>query len=334
MKFKFFVGIDVSKLTLDLMVKDQDDVLFQGQVSNDKKGLRAFEKECKARHIDLKKSLICMEHTGIYNAVSLAYFYQKNYAIWLENAIQIKQSMGLTRGKNDKVDALRIGEYACRYQDKTRLWEPEREVITQIKYLSSLRKRLIDTKNQLAVPLKEMTGTIDKKLKAKLEKFTAQPIRELEKKIKEVETEIKKVITSDQRLSELYGQVCSVDGVGEVLFCEIIGRTNEFKDITEAKKFACYAGVAPFEHSSGSSVRGKNRVSRMGNKSTKRLLHMAALSVLVRDGELGRFYNRKIEEGKNKMSVINAVRNKIIHRVFACVKENRKYDKTYTHQLA
>ena len=104
--------------------------------------------------------------------------------------------------------------------------------------------------------------------------------------------------------------------------------------IPEAKKFACYVGVAPFEHTSGTSVRGKTKVSKMANMTLKKLLHMAAMSAIQCNEELKVFYQRKVAEGKNKMSVINAVRNKLISRVFACIKHRRRYQKDYQHALA
>ena len=334
MRFEFFVGLDISKLTLDFVVRNQDQILFHVQVPNNKKGLRVFEQQCKARQVALKQSMICMEHTGIYNSCPLDYFHSKGYAIWLENAIQIKKSMGMVRGKNDKVDAMRISEYAFRFQDKMCPWKPERNVLTQLRHLSGLRRRFIDAKNQLKVPMNETKGFHNKSLVRKLEQLNRKPIQVLEKNIEEVEHQIALLIRSDARLNELFEQVCSVAGVGPVLFWEFILTSNEFTSITDPKKFACYAGVAPFEHSSGSSIRGKNRVSGMSNKTSKKLLHMAAMSAVAMKGELRDFYQRKVAEGKNKMSVLNAVRNKIIHRVFACVRENRKYEKSYTHTLA
>jgi len=334
MSFNFFVGIDISKNTLDFVVRDQEKVHFHQQTENSKKGIKVFEKQCKTNRIDLSSAIICMEHTGIYSACSLDYFHPKGYALWLENAIQIKQSLGMVRGKSDKVDAERICEYAFRYQDKSCLWEPDREVIVQIRHLSVLRRRLIDAKNQLKTPMKEAKKFLLKDLQEKVEKLNEKPLKVLKESIKVVDREIRELIRSDNRLKELFEQVSSVTGVGVVLFCEFIITSNEFKRITDPKKFACYSGVAPFEHSSGTSVRGKNRVSKMANKSTKRLLHMAAMSAITSKGELQSFYKRKVAEGKNKMSALNAVRNKIIHRVFACVRDGRKYDKTYTHSLA
>lgn len=95
----------------------------------------------------------------------------------------------------------------------------------------------------------------------------------------------------------------------------------------------CHAGVAPFEHRSGSSVRGKTRVSHHARKRLKSLFHLAAMSSIRAKGELRDYYQRKVGEGKNKMLVLNAVRNKIIHRIYAVVRRGEKYDKNYLPTL-
>ena len=122
--------------------------------------------------------------------------------------------------------------------------------------------------------------------------------------------------------------------MGKVTAVQIIVDTNEFKDIREGKKYACHSGVVPFEHRSGSSVHLRSRVSHLANKCTKTLLHMAALSAIRMAGEIKEYYQRKVAEGKNKMSVMSSIRNKLILRVFACVRNNRVYQKNYVHTLA
>ncbi|WP_139361756.1 transposase, partial [Spirosoma sp. 209] len=101
-----------------------------------------------------------------------------------------------------------------------------------------------------------------------------------------------------------------------------------------AKQFACYAGVAPFPYQSGSSIRGKTRVSPMADKHMKTLLHLSAMTAIRAKGELRDYYQRKVGEGKNKMAVLNAVRNKLIGRAYAVVSKNQEYDKTYAYSLA
>jgi transposase len=114
----------------------------------------------------------------------------------------------------------------------------------------------------------------------------------------------------------------------------MIVASGEFERIKEAKQFACYSGVAPFEHQSGTSLRGRSRVSRMANMNMKRLLHLAAMSAIKYSEEMRVYYLRKVSEGKNKMSVLNAVRNKLITRVYACIKQQRLYEKLPQTALA
>ncbi|MCP4461039.1 MAG: IS110 family transposase [Cytophagales bacterium] len=245
--FEFFIGIDVSKSTLDFAVRNRNAPLFHLQVSNTIKGLKEFVKKCKQKSISIKDSLICMEHTGIYNALSLEFFHHKGNTLWLENAVQIKRSLGLTRGKNDKVDAIRISEYAFRFEDKLRLWSPPRPQLIKIKYLTTLRRRFMDAKNQLKTPLNEGKGFVDKQLQRQLEKLNKKPIETIQKQIKEVESEIRALIKSDSYLSGLFELVTSVDGVGEVVFWEILTTTNEFKSISDPRKLS---GNAPLENDS------------------------------------------------------------------------------------
>jgi transposase len=139
-------------------------------------------------------------------------------------------------------------------------------------------------------------------------------LRGLKKNLEVLEAKINSLIKSDEALKKQYKIITSVDGDGPITAINMIVVTNEFKDISEAKKFACYSGVVPFQYTSGTSVNSKSKVSKMANHQMKTLLHMAALSSLRIKGEMQDFFNRKIEQGKNKMSVINAIRNKIVLR--------------------
>mgnify|MGYP003590142124 FL=1 len=92
------------------------------------------------------------------------------------------------------------------------------------------------------------------------------------------------------------------------------------------RELACYCGVVPFEYTSGKSVRAKPNVHFMANKKLKKQLHMCALSSITHHSEMRAYFNRKVQEGKNKMLVLNNVRNKIVHSICACVRQNRLYE--------
>ena len=131
----------------------------------------------------------------------------------------------------------------------------------------------------------------------------------------------------------MYQLITSVNGIGFVTASYILVTTNEFINISDPKKYACYSGVVPFEHTSGTSIRGKNRVSQMANKKIKTLLHMAALTAIKMKGEIQDYYLRKVKEGKNKMSILNAIRNKLVLRIFACITQNRVYENNNCYKL-
>jgi transposase len=335
MEFTYFVGIDVSKNELDFAVFKQKEFLFHKEIANNHTGIDAFIKELKKLpEFDLKKAIFCMEHTGIYNIPLLEYLHQKKGNIWLENALQIKNSLGNIRGKNDKVDAKRMGEYAYKNREELRLWQPKRETIQELSYLTAQRNRLVNAKKQLEQANNETQEFIKKSIQKKLKKYAENSLKGIVKDLAAVEKEIKNIIDEDEELKRLFAIVSSIKGVGEVTATQIIIATNEFKDIDDPKKFACYAGVAPFVKESG-IFRGKAKVSPMANKSIKTLLHLNALSAIQYDAELKAYYERKTEvEKKNKMLVINAVRNKLILRIFACVKQNRKFQKDYQRKAA
>lgn len=331
MNYKYFVGVDVSKATLDFAVLNGREHIISMQTSNDIYGIKDFVKQMKTilPKIKLEETLFCMEHTGVYNEHLLDFLFKKKANVCLEVATRIKLSSGLQRGKNDKVDAIRIAQYAYRNREELKLWQPKREVVQQLKTLCGLRNRLLNAKKQLTVVQRE-TITFDKKASATIKMHCQSSLKAIEKDIAKTEQSMEDVIASDEQLSRLFKIITSVQGIGKVTATEMIITTNEFKDINDPKKFACYSGIAPFEHKSGSSVRGKTRVSHSANKAMKTLLHMAALTAISHNLDLKSYYQKKLLENKNKMTIINAVRNKLVHRIFACVNNNRLYQNKYS----
>jgi transposase len=335
MKFKVFIGVDVSKETLDFAVFYQGGLLFHMQVENSAKGIKSFMKLLIARIvIDDSELLFCMEHTGIYCNHLLAFVEKNSMALWFESAAEIRSFYGLLRGKNDKLDAKRIAGYAYSKRDKIKLYEPPRPIVKQLKYLLKIRERLVNTRKKLKTPIQEADGFVDPSLVKTEKRLFNSILVQIELKINQVEKQIEEIIKADPELKRLYTLVSSVMGVGFVISTHMIVATNEFKTISEPKKMACHCGVAPFEYQSGKSIKGRSKVSHRANMGLKWLMHMAAMSAISSDKELQNYYNRKVEEGKNKMLVLNAVRNKIIHRVFACVNQNRKYEKIYIRMVA
>jgi transposase len=333
--YAFFIGIDISKETLDFALIVQNVVIFHLKVTNDKLGIELFIKQVKKqdKSFSFENSLFCMEHTGIYNNPLLNYLYQKHADVWLEQATQIKASMGVSREKNDKIDSQKIGVYAYKNREDVKLWTPKRPVIVQLDRLTALRERLVKTLKVLKTPLSDAKKLVDKKMLNSETALCKSSMDALKEDLKAVEKKIKELIDNDPQLKELFDIVDSVKGIGSVIATEVLITTNEFKDITDPKKYACYSGFAPFEHSSG-KYKGKSKVSNKANKKVKALFHNGAMSAIQHCKEIKEYYQRKVSEGKNEMLVINNVCNKLVHRIFACVSRREKYNENYIQTFA
>jgi transposase len=176
----------------------------------------------------------------------------------------------------------------------------------------------------------EQVNLINSKSQKLLVKNCPASLKAINTDLEHVDHQINMLIQQNEQLDQLFNLMTSIPGIGLVTATEVVLATNEFKAIEDPKKLACHAGVAPFEYQSGSSVRGRTRVNQHARKRLKSLFHLAAMSAIRSKGELEDYYLRKVADGKNKMFVLNAVRNKIIHRIFAVIRRGEKYDKNYT----
>jgi transposase len=336
MKTRYFLGIDVGKEKFHAALTVDGINYFDEEVDNKAGSIKAYFKQLKAKFcFDGKKQLIvCLEHTGVYSGLLLQYFTQKQIRVCVEPALRIKQSQGMQRGKNDKVDAKRIARYLFKNHEELKIWQPKREVVKKLQALLALRDRYIKAKNQFEVPITENTAFLAKSISQTIIAYSKKAIQTMTKGIERVDAEIAALIKDDAQLSTQMKIATSVTGVGQVIAAHMVVTTNEFQDITNHKKYACYSGVAPFPHQSGKSIKRKDQVSHIANKKMKTLLHMGARSAVQHSPEIKHFYARKLAEGKSSFSVLNAVCNKLISRVFVCIKEQRIYQKHYQNALA
>lgn len=332
--YKSHIGIDVSKNTLDITLFQNKENVLHIRVSNDEKGLDRLKRKLKKHKVIAKESLVCLENSGLYGYRVSCWAVQNGFSVWIENALAIKRSMGLVRGKNDKVDSERIALYAMRFEDKCQPWEPPRKAVRHLQHLLTTRSRLITSLKSLKTPLAESALVFGGDEQQLIDKCSSSAIKGLEQALKDVEREMDVLIREDDRLSRLVEVITSIDGVGRCTATAIIGATNEMKSAKSKGSLASYAGIAPFEHSSGTSIRGRTRVSHLANKDLKSYLHMCALAAIRYSDEMREYYNRKVAEGKPKMLVINAVRNKLTTRISICVAEDRLYEKNFSRRVA
>lgn len=336
MNFTHHIGFDISKLTLDFcMMDNMGRELYNGVIPNNPESIESWINSFDGELLNFKDTVVCMEHSGYYGA-NLLRLLNKNTScvIWLENAVQIKRSMGLQRGKDDKTDAKRIASYSIDFQRKMRVWHPLDSCVEKLGILISHRDRLVRNRGSITLGLNEQKGFVDASLQLELEEITLPVLDGINNIIALLEGKIDSLISNDSHLSRQAEIIRSIPGFGNVISSKIIEVTRGFSRLNNPRSFACYAGVAPFNHSSGTSIRGRARVSHMANKEIKKMLHLAALVTIRKGGIMYGYYTRKIKEGKNKMAIINAVRNKLIHILMACIKKDTTYVKNYEHKLA
>lgn len=333
---KILIGIDVSKEKLDLCLLHEHDMSQEVVIANQLTVICTYLNEVVDTYeCSYSDILICAEYTGQYTYPLSFACEELGIDLWLENPVEIKYRSGMQRGKNDKIDAHRIALYAQHYQEKARLFSLPEKHVAALKQLLSERDMYVCDKGKYQGQLTDQERFMDKKDYENKKKRLIGLIDGLEQSICAIDQDIQELIDTDDTLSNQHRLLCSIDGIGERTALKMIVETNAFKDFTDPRKFCCHAGVAPFSYTSGSSRHSRNKVSSRADKSIKTLLHMAALVSATRmKGEINEYYVRKVNEGKNKMSVLNAVRAKLVYRMFAVIKNNKMYEKNYSFSIA
>lgn len=323
-QYRYFFGVDISKKTVDISFIS-DHATLHKQFTNNAHGMELLMQWIEDLNVEFSQALFCMEATGLYCFTLTHFLAEKSIDIWIEHAAQIKKSTALSRGKNDKVDSHRIALYATKNLDRLRLWKPMKTALEKIKHLATLRERIVDTQKRLLVPVKEFEEVGNAEMAKLLIKSIKKTIDALEKDLTNIEKQILDILAKDIELNAKYHFAKSVIGIGFVTAINLIVHTNGFTEMNDVRALACYCGVAPFGYTSGTSIKGKPKVHFMANKKIKCNLHMASLSAVKLDTDLKKYYERKVAEGKNKMSVLNAVRNKLLGRVLSCVNNRKNY---------
>jgi transposase len=327
---KFYLGLDMSKLYFDASLlavfNHQKQAMESERFTNDATGIRLFHKWLKRYKVSFDEhSMLVIENTGIYHRLIWSYCAKQHLPIHIGNAAHIKWSFGIARGKTDKIDSQRLCQYAYKHYDELKATPALNPALLQLKDLMTSRSKLLSQLNSNKTYLKELKAMSESQVQTTLEKAYKMAIAGLTKSIKEIEQLIKNMIAVNEAFQENYQLLQTVPGIGHLTAVYLICCTNNFAGKISGKQLACYAGVVPFEHSSGISVKGRTRVHKMANKDLKKLLHLSALSAIKYYPEFTQYYQRKKGEGKHSMSIINAIRNKIVLRVVAVVNNKQAY---------
>ena len=326
MIFTHYLGIDISKKTLDaaLIIKEGQ-ILGQTKVTNDNAGFKELLSWIKKQRVKPSDILVCAEHTGIYGYDLQIWLDDRKIKFSFVPALEIKKSLGIKRGKNDAVDAVRIAEYAYLRRESIVLSHKPLDAIFQLKALLSERKLYVKARASLLSRKDAMEKYESKEGRRRRE----GAIKKFTEYICALEEQMESIINDNNDLSKNYKLLRSIKGIGLINAVNTIVYTNNFTSFQNARQYACYAGIAPFEHKSGTSVKGRTKVSQLGNHQLKCELTMAARSSIQSDPWMRNYYKRKMAEKGNTPGahgiVLNAVKFKLVVRMFSVVQSGTPY---------
>jgi transposase len=333
---ELYFGVDVSKKTLDLAYYDGETIDWKNahiKVSNDDAGFKKIGSWVAKVGKDFDTFLFCMEYTGLYN---------QNFRLWLESKEYIygmveprkmhrfepdldDDQRSLDRIKTDELDAFRIAIY-CEQNHKKILRNPSKlpsPVYFKLKRLLAERKQ--NTKQ--SVLYKQQLHDIcayDTDLSVERKKLLLKNMQENQKAI---DKEIDSYMNEDTSIRKNYNLLTSIPGIGRIIALETIVLTENFTAINNPRKYACYIGIAPFKKESGTSVRKKTGVSKKGFSEAKADLSIAVLSAIKNNPSIRDYWIHKRKK-KSGGIVLNAIKFKLVLRMFAVIKRGTPYVET------
>lgn len=324
--YNLVIGLDISKSTLDAYwvrlgsTKGKHDAFL-----NKSLGFKQLLHWIETFKTDEDRVLICMEHTGYYANQLNQFLRKKDYDFAQVNPLKIKRSMGLRREKSDKADAKVIALYGLKFQEELRPNTATDEEFLELQLLLAQRKRIQERMLAFQSQHKHLTHCLSSKSSKAIARDVLRFKKFFAKELKRVELHIDQFVERHEHIKRNYLLLLSIPGIGPIISLYTILHTQNFTQIDCPRKFACYCGVAPFKNESGSSVRRGSRVSFYANRKLKGILNFGAMNAVQSDPQLKAYYQKKTAEKGNKMIVLNAVRNKLIHRMFSVVKRGTPY---------
>jgi transposase len=284
---KFTVGADISKDKINFALRFDNDYILESEVENTTSSLNKFVKQVQSMVKEIaigKKSEYCldviMEHTGIYGNLLIECLSGLKVNMYAVGGLEIKNSTGISRGKNDKIDAKRIADYGIRFSDKLKPYKLCDKTLTELKGLTTMRAQMVRIKAQLTQGNDDTRKFLGKEFQKMAENIQKPVVNELDESIDKIEARMLELIKSDESIHDNYKIAQSVPGVGKIVALAFICATDNFTKFESAKSLGSYCGVVPFGRESG-RYKGKDKVSPIANKTLKTLLHLGALASIT-----------------------------------------------------
>jgi transposase len=323
MKILQTIGIDVSKKSIDVRIHTNR---VYSQFENSRKGFKRMAAWVNKNNSFAKEeTMIVFEHTGLYSYNLAVYLAENLIPFIMVPGLEVKRSLGLARGKDDKIDATKLARYGYRLRDELEPYKMPSKDLTELKRLLTLRDRLVKQRAGYITSFKEQKRVLKKDENRVLFQTQERMISYLSKQTESVEKEINSIINNNDEIKRLYDLILTIKSVGPQTALYMIVLTAGFTRFENARKFASFSGIAPFPNLSGISLKGKTKVSPLANKKIKSLLDLCAKNAILHNYEMKTYYESRVEKGKSKMSTINIIRNKLLARIFAVVKRQSPY---------
>jgi transposase len=330
--YMIYIGVDVGKDELVTALTNREGNISGKPKSfpNNLGGFKRIQKWAKriGKEMSVDAFHLCMEATGIYGEKLAFYFYREDgFTVSVINPAQIHSFARATlkRTKTDKVDAELIAVYAA--IQKPGAWEPEPENILHIRQLvrrhDALKTSLTKETNRLKQlqkcqwPRKEVVASIKRQVGA------------LKREIAALSSACEELVNADPVLKENHGLILSIKGIGKLSAFKLLAEMGGAVQKRKAKQIAAHSGLTPREHSSGSSVRGKARISKVGNKFLRTALYMPALVAIRHNPPIKAFYERLLEVGKPKKVALVACMRKLLYIVYGVLKNKTAFDPNF-----
>ena len=316
-----------------------DVALFRGKidwneghvkVSNNESGYKELRKWLRLKNAEKKRLRICMESTGLYTHDFRSWLEKENIIYYvvdpkLMHHFAPPQSIkGIRQTKNDKADAFRIAIYCSLFHDSMEPSKLPSAAYFKLKRLLAERRQYVKQSVLYRQQLSDISiyDSVGSRIRKKNE------VENLRDNIKQTDAEMKAIIDTDPEIRRNYELLISIVGVGLVVAVTTIVLTENFTTFTNPRKYASYIAIAPFPHESGTSIRGATRVSKQGFRQAKADLSISVLSAITFDPDIKEYWQRKKAEGKHTGCVLNAIKFKIVLRMFAVVKRGKPYVNT------
>ena len=336
MTYQYFCGWDISKLTINYCLQDQQSrVVKEGQIKNSSGAIASLVKQLHT-HFSIAQGAILhgAENTGQYAHPLCRVSVELHFPLWLEDAFQLNRSMGRQREKSDQVDARGIAEYTRRFADKAKLYELPTKFQLKMKHLAKVRQHILRNAQRSKTMFQEMQQFSLIPIEERTAAIFQDHLQQMKQQLEQIERQIEACIAeADQAIQRKIAVARSVPGIGPKNSIAILVITGLFERIPSARKCASYAGISPHERQSGTTLRQRFRASRSASRSLKTAFHQGAMSLIQGDNLFNHLYRRLRANGRSHKQAINAVRNKIIKVLYACLEKDTMYCKKHHQNL-